>query len=365
MQVLLHISPFAHRGGCEMNCLRVVEALPEYHHQIVVCDRIGPLTHMWRSVGAKVEHLELWNGNAFWFARGLAAWTRSRVEHPAGIFLWSTSRLPFVLNCLAGLACPVVVHVGNPLVLSRTTHLRLAVYEWLFTHSSRVHLVACSKHVAESHRCAPYFRRFAQSVIYNPVTAQLGRPRVYRQLPLGIAPVVGMVARLDPIKDHATVLRAMASLIRQRPDVTVEFAGGGRLRAILESAAQRLGVAKHVRFLGEVEDVASLLRRWDIFVYSTTENEGMGNALAEALMAGIPCLVCDLPVMREVGGPNGAVYFPAGDAAALAREVFALIGNAEKRAALGAEAQKVARLRFEARSVAESYLAACGVVNVP
>jgi glycosyltransferase involved in cell wall biosynthesis len=166
-----------------------------------------------------------------------------------------------------------------------------------------------------------------------------------------------MVARLDSIKDHATVIRALAGIAAVRTDVIVEFAGEGNLRETLEREARRLGVADHVRFLG-FTGVGSLLAEWDIYVHSTTAAEGMGTAVAEAMMAGLPCMVSDLSVMREVCGEDGAFYFRAANAAALGQALIELIENRPKRKMLGLAAQDRARRMFALSQVAEAYLAA-------
>src|SRR5262249_23242762 len=159
-------------------------------------------------------------------------------------------------------------------------------------------------YVLMSHRRSFYFRRFPSEVVHNPVNPEFDRFRDYRDIPPKHEARVGMVARLDPIKDHSTVIRAAALAIESRPDLVIEFAGDGERRVELEDEARRLRVADCIRFLGFAH-VAPLLARWDIYVHSTTEAEGMGTAVAEAMLAGLPCVVTDLPMMREICGPDG------------------------------------------------------------
>jgi glycosyltransferase involved in cell wall biosynthesis len=216
-------------------------------------------------------------------------------------------------------------------------------------------LVACSNHVAASHRGAYYFRRFPTEVIYNPVTNAFDQAHTYRELPTGSGPRIGMVARLDSIKDHLTVIRALAMIASVRPSLTVEFAGDGELRETLEDEARRLGMADRVRFLGFV-NVIPLLAEWDIYVHSTTASEGMGTSVAEAMMSGLPCLISDLAVMREVCGDDNVLYFPTGDATALAQAMVRLIENRAEREKFGRAGQNWARRRFSLPEVAQAYL---------
>ena len=136
----------------------------------------------------------------------------------------------------------------------------------------------------------------------------------------------------------------------------LEFAGAGDLQEFLLQEADRMGVTDRVRFLGSVTDVADLIAGWDIYLHSTTEAEGMGTAVAEAMMAGLPCVVSDIAVMREVCGQGAAIYARPADPAAWGDALLKLIGNREQRAAMGDAAQNRARDLFALSEVAVRYL---------
>lgn len=357
-ETLLHLSPLAARGGCEVNCLRIIEALPEYRHVVVVFGQRGPMTDMWLGAGATVEHLDAWECSSLNFARTLVEWRRKQTVVPMGVFYWSTSRLPFVLRALRSWNGPWVVHLGNPISSKLAMRMRLRTYEWLTHPPANITLAACSQYVANSHRTSSYYRRFPIKVIYNAISPAFDYERRHRPLPLGSQPVIGMVARLDPIKDHATLLRAVAIVVKTRPDVQIELAGDGLLRGGLEEQAQSLGIASHVRFLGSVSDVAERLRHWDIFVHSTTADEGMGTGVAEAMMSGLPCVLSDLPMLREVGGDAGAIYVRAGDAAHLATALIRLTEDVTLRHESGIRAKDRAGSLFDRTIIGQEYLRA-------
>ena len=130
------------------------------------------------------------------------------------------------------------------------------------------------------------------------------------------------------------------------------------MRESLFKEAVRLRVAERIRFLGAVTDVPGLIAGWDVYVHSTTAAEGMGTAVAEAMMAGLPCVVTDLPVMREICGNEGAIYASPADPLAWGRAVMELVGNRERRAVLGGAAQRRARNLFTRAEVAARYLGA-------
>ena len=350
---LLHLSPLAEIGGCEVNCLRIVKACGDYDHRVLIFDVPGPISGELEKAGASVEHLGAWRLGLGKFTQALHAWA-ARQGRPDGILCWSTSRLTTLRRTLGLWETPWVVHAGNPLRGGFATAIRRLGAEWSLATSPRTALAACSHHVAESYRSAFFFRRFPARVVYNAVDPSFDQEHRYRPLPAGTAPRVGMVARLDRIKDHATIIRALAALASTRSDIVVEFAGDGPLRPALELEARRLGVADRVRFLG-FQRVQDLLPQWDAYLHSTTDREGMGTAVAEAMMSGLPCLVTDLAVMREVCGPEGAVYAPAGDAEATARALVGLIDDRKRREALGFQARERARRMFAMDSMVKGY----------
>jgi glycosyltransferase involved in cell wall biosynthesis len=321
----------------------------------VVFDDRGPMSAEWEAAGARVDHLSAWQKGRQNFRLALARWVEAQ-PRPAGIFYWSTSRLPIVINILQRWDMSLCVHLGNPVLKGLIPRVRRWMQERLNPAPRNTTLVACSNYVAASHRQASYFRRFPMEVIYNPVTTAFDQTRNHRELPTGSCPRIGMVARLDSIKDHLTVIRALAIIAPVRPDVMVEFAGDGQLHEALEREAHRLGVADRVRFLGFIQ-VVPLLAQWDVYVYSTTPSEGMGTSIAEAMMAGLPCIVSDLKVMREVcGGDNDTLYFPAANATALGQALLQLLDDRARREALGLAAQRRARRMFAVPQVAQAYL---------
>ena len=87
-----------------------------------------------------------------------------------------------------------------------------------------------------------------------------------------------------------------------------------------------------VVFSGWIADVEATLKQWDLFVFSTTAQEGFGNAAAEAMAYGLPCIFTDIGPCREVGS-DAVEYVPAGDAQALAKKIRELAGDAGRKRA--------------------------------
>jgi glycosyltransferase involved in cell wall biosynthesis len=144
--------------------------------------------------------------------------------------------------------------------------------------------------------------------------------------------VIGMVARLNRIKDHETLLRAFSLLRSTRTDAELWIVGDGPLRGILEERAMRLGISAPTRFLGERTDVPRLLAQMDVFAFSTTRDEGFGIALIEAMAAGVPIVASDVAGCREVlANGKAGVLVPPADGQALAKALDDLLKNSEQR----------------------------------
>lgn len=178
-------------------------------------------------------------------------------------------------------------------------------------------------------------------VIVNgfPLAGDRGTGQTRFEKPAGRFVILN-VARLAPQKGHAHLIDAFALLAPAHPDVDLWIAGIGALEADLRARARAAGVADRVRFLGFQEDVTALHRVADLFVFPSVF-EGFGNALGEALLAGLPIVATDLPVVRHdvLGDTASALLVPVGDVRALADALARLIANEAEREALGRRAR--------------------------
>lgn len=355
---LLHILLCAERGGCEMNCLMICQELREATQKVLVMGPKGPMSHVFAATGAEVVHLDLEGGNWFRFIRPLRA--QLEKDEPDGVIIWhGMVALPQILFALRGRRIPVLIHGGNPAYeLPLRVDWKFRILRLMLPPAPATY-VCCSQFVSQSFEHSAYLRAFPRTVILNGAQgvdpALLHVPRTTGRED---ALTIGMVARLDSIKDHATLLRAFAQLRQKRPAARLELAGDGALRSLLEAQARQLGLGENVRFLGMVSDVYRTMKDWDIFAYATTPKEGMGNALAEAMMLGLPCVASDLAPVREVAGtPPAIVLVPPGDAGSLARAMMDLADHPELRVRFGRTARQRALEELSSRAFADHYAA--------
>lgn len=119
-------------------------------------------------------------------------------------------------------------------------------------------------------------------------------------------PVVGMVARIDPMKDQGTFLAGMALAIKTRPDLrTICVAVGSpeELHRLVAECAV-LGITEQVRILGAQDNLAETYNGFDVLCSTSAFGEGFPNTVAEAMACGVPCIVtavCDAPPCRRQG----------------------------------------------------------------
>jgi glycosyltransferase involved in cell wall biosynthesis len=104
-----------------------------------------------------------------------------------------------------------------------------------------------------------------------------------------------MVGRMSPEKDPATLLRATALVVRQMPSFQLVLAGDGPCQPSLISLIEELDLSMHVRLLGEVRDIPTLLARASLLVLPSI-SEGISLTILEAMARGLPV------VATKVGG---------------------------------------------------------------
>jgi glycosyltransferase involved in cell wall biosynthesis len=143
-----------------------------------------------------------------------------------------------------------------------------------------------------------------------------------------------------------------------QPHWHLAFAGQGSERERLEELARALNVAQRVHFTGELDThrVACFLKALDVFVFPTL-TETFGLAVVEAAQAGVPVVVNDIEVMREVlqteEGPC-ALFVDANDTQAFAAAVERLLNDVALRATLTARSGGLAA-RYSPETMNDRY----------
>jgi glycosyltransferase involved in cell wall biosynthesis len=204
-------------------------------------------------------------------------------------------------------------------------------------------------------------------VIYNGIAsdpfARAAGSRETVRGELGLAPadlVACQVGRLEPIKDHATALRALGRVVARRPEARLVLVGDGPEKGRLHELAGRLGLLSQIRFLGMRYDVPRVLAGADLLLLSST-SEGIPLALIEGMAAGLPVVSTNVGGVPEVvvHGTTGLVA-PAGDEAALAGAILRLAEDASLRRQMGENGRQRAQTMF---SEDRMYARYCALYN--
>jgi glycosyltransferase involved in cell wall biosynthesis len=165
--------------------------------------------------------------------------------------------------------------------------------------------------------------------------------------------VIGHVARVDPMKDHAGFLEAAVRVAVVRPLAHFVLVGTGT--QALAPLANRLGLEARIHLLGERDDIAGLMPGFDVLCLSSAFGEGFPNVLGEALACGVPCVTTDVGDAAAIVQDCGRVVRPS-DPSALAAALLDLIDlGAGARAELGrAGRQRILEI-YSMSSVVGSY----------
>ena len=167
--------------------------------------------------------------------------------------------------------------------------------------------------------------------------------------------VIGIVARLEPVKGHDVLLRAFRQVMAHHPACRLLIVGGGSLRDSLEDEARRAGITAQVTFTGPRRDIPALLSLMDIFVLSSHE-EGLPISLLEGMAAALPVIATSVGSIPEVvgEGKNGFLT-PPGSVDGLAAALNRLVADPVQRRGFGAAGREIIENRFNFRHSLEAY----------
>lgn len=163
--------------------------------------------------------------------------------------------------------------------------------------------------------------------------------------------VVGIIARLDPVKDHHTFIRAAKSVLEKAPDVKFLISGESCNISLaeLKNDACELGIADRFVFHERDDslDIKELLGCLDVGIVASNGSEVICRVAVEYMALGIPQVTTDINVLPEIidHGKNGFVV-PAGSAEAMAERIYQLVSDDALHRKMGKTARKYAEEKF-------------------
>ena len=223
-----------------------------------------------------------------------------------------------------------------------------------------VPIVAVSEHLAGFLVGGLRLPRARVEIVHNGIPPPRPAPhadaaarRAAARAALGIPPglpLVVAVGNLYAVKDHATLLRALARL----PDARVAIAGRGEQEASLRRLAAELGLCERVHLLGLRDDVETVLAAADLFV-QPSRSEGLPLAVLEAMASGLPVVATRVGGIPEaVADGETGLLVPPGDPAALATALARVLDAEDRGAAMGRAGRERAA-EFSVARMADRY----------
>jgi glycosyltransferase involved in cell wall biosynthesis len=224
------------------------------------------------------------------------------------------------------------------------------------------HVFCISESTADIFRRRHHYRNV--EVLHNPIDLALFSPAAAStdvRAALGAGPddrLIGTVGRIHPRKDLETFVRAAARIAAGATNARFVVVGDAeadielRYRDQLIALVHASGIGQRMTFAGARRDIADVMRALDVFVL-TSRHEGFGRVVAEAMATGRPLVVTDEGAPPAlVGHGRFGLVAPAGDDAAFARQVTALLAETAQAAARARAATEAAR-EFGATAIAD------------
>ncbi len=331
------MQPVAERGGSDTALLRLVRSLPrgEFDFHIAVPGP-SPLTAEFEAAGATLHVVPMprlstshdvgaWAGYvANWPVAVARLTTLARrlhvdVVHSNSLHSW------YGWAAARALGLPHVVHAREIVVQSRAA---LRVERALCRHfATRVIAVSYAVAAQLDPANVVVLDEYLDADEFGPMRAGAFRARV--AIP-DDEPLIGAVARLDPLKGLDVLLDAYAIARGKRPDLQLVVVGSPVLGqdAYAADLRARMDATPGARLLESRDDIPDVMADLDVLAFPSVEPESYGLVLVEALASGTPAVATDHGGPPEIvarATPGTATVVPPGDADALATALLDML----------------------------------------
>jgi len=238
------------------------------------------------------------------------------------------------ISAAAGLHIPVIVSVRSNPAREYPDKLTRLLVRILFARASGV--------VLQTQQAKDFFPKSVQKkavVLPNSLSEKFLQSEYNGERRKEIV----WVGRMDSNKNPMMLLRAFAKIVEKYPEWSVTYIGEGYQREEMETFCKEWNLNSRVKFAGRTDDVAGAIRPASVFVL-TSKQEGMPNALIEAMVSGLAVISTDCPC----GGPadlieNGTngILIPVDDEKTLVEALDKLLSDDDYRVRMGNEAAKL------------------------
>ena len=360
MARIVHLITGLGSGGAERMLFNLATA-PQSRHEHVVVSMTGDGVYgpRLRDAGVKVHDLGMTRGAAS--VRAVFVLRRLlRDLRPDILQTWMphADLLGLVAGKMAG-----VPRIAWNIRCSNMDRERYARLRWILARlSPMVDVAVVNSYVGKDVHRGYGYRPKRWTDIPNGFDLSRFRPdttareRLVRELEVdGGTLLMGMVARLDPMKDHAGLLDAFERYRGRGGNANLVLVGrgceaGGALASMIPAS-----VRDNVRFLGERDDVDAVTAGLDVLVLSSAYGEGFPNVIGEAMASGVAVVATDCGDSARVVGDAGEVV-PPRDPQALAEALGRMDAlGPTGRAALGGRGRARIERDFDIGLIVERY----------
>ena len=360
---VIHLISGGDSGGAKTHVLSLLQDLNRTITAQLVCFRDGPFAEEARQMG--IPTMICGGNHVLRTRRVLAAYIQEggyQLIHCHGA---RANMIGALLQGVTGLPVVSTVHsdyrldyMGRP--LSRLTFGTINAWA-LRKLDYRIGVSDAMVDLLISRGFAPdRFYAIYNGIDFTPAPDQGDRLPYLRSLGADVdedSVVVGIAARLNPVKDMSTLIRGFAAGYARCPRLRLVIAGDGEERDKLAALARELGVEKQVTFAGWISggmdrfysalDINALTSLSETFPYALTEGTRFHLATVATAVGGIPYLID-----QDVKG----YLFAPGDWEALGQHLAALGSDDALRRGMGEKLFEKASTQFSIQKTVDTQL---------
>lgn len=333
---ILHLISGGDVGGAKTHVHLLLQGLSKTEHIRLVCFKDGAFAQEATALGIDTRVIDAGLRQTVSQLQALIAQERFDLIHchgaranMVGTLLKKAVRLPVVTTVHSDYRLD---YMGRPLAaLTYGTINKLALRRldsWIGVSDATANML-----IARNFDPQRVYKLY-NSVSFDKLSPALSREEFLKKIGLSAAPgsvIFGIAARISPVKDMETLIRAFAATVGECPDVRLIIAGEGEQRAELEALAARLCPAGSYCFCGWLDDVDTFYSAIDVnlltsvsegFPYALPEGAKMHCATISSRVGGVPEFIED--------GINGLLFTPK-DVSALTAHMLRLANDADLR----------------------------------
>lgn len=319
MKKIVHIISGLNDGGAEAVLYRLCSSDSTVQHYVVSLMDAGKYGQLLQAAGVKVFCLNMPRSrvtvNGLWKLWRLLCQIRPQAVQT---WMYHADLIGGVIARLAGVKRVLWGIHHTTLDAEKSRRSTILIAKLCARISSRVPLsiICCAQKALEVHRELGYAPEKLQVIPngYDLVrfrTNEDARVRLRTEWIIDSRWLIGMVGRFDPLKDHKSLLDALAIIKSRGVDFYCVLVGRGldRSNTQLITWLTELNLTNEVKLLGQRTDISDVMNALDVHVLSSS-SEAFPNVVAEAMACGTPAVVTDVGDAAVIVGETGWVVPP-------------------------------------------------------